>query len=148
MILDRLNTLSDAQLITTTVVSTDVIDLGPLGGGNTRRDIGQGEPVTIFSRIIATMTAAGGATLTAVLETSDDNTTYVPLITTAALAVATLVAGTTLIAQTVPRGVRRFLRMTYTVATGPMTAGSITTAIVDDYQDPTNTFASGFKLDT
>lgn len=40
MILDYLNMFSQAQAVTATAPSTDVIDLGPLSGGNDVRDIG------------------------------------------------------------------------------------------------------------
>lgn len=41
MILDYLNMFSQAQAVTATAPSTDVIDLGPLSGGNDVRDIGR-----------------------------------------------------------------------------------------------------------
>ncbi len=40
MILDYLNMFSQAQAVTATAPSTDVIDLGPLYAGNDVRDIG------------------------------------------------------------------------------------------------------------
>lgn len=153
MILDELTRFSNAQAITTSAVSTDTLDLGPLGSAgapnaNTRRDIGQGEPLTFFVHVRAGFTAGGAATLQAQLQTSDDNSTWVTLSDTGAVALANLGAGARVVAQSVPRGVRRYLRVNYVVGTGPMTAGSVDAALVLDYQDPSNNFGSGYKLDT
>lgn len=151
MITDQLNRFSDAQAITASAASTDVIDLGPLGSAgapnaNTRRDIGQGEPLTFFVHARAGFTAGGAATLQAQLQTSDDTATWVNLTDSGAVALANLGAGARIVAQSVPRGVRRYLRVNYTVGNGPMTAGSVDAGLVLDYQDPSNNFGSGFKV--
>lgn len=153
MITDELNRFSNNQAITASAASTDVIDLGPLGSAgsptaNTRRDIGQGRPLTFFVHARTAFTAGGAATLQVQLQTSDDNSTWVNLTDSGALALASLGAGARIAAQAVPRGVRRYLRVNYTVATGPMTAGAVDAGLVLDYQDPSNNFGSGFKLDT
>lgn len=153
MITDELNRFSNAQAVTATAVSTDVIDLGPLDSAgapnaNTRRDIGQGEPLTFFAHVRAAFTAGGAGTLNIQLQTSDDNSTYVTLYDSGALALAALTAGARAVAIAVPRGVRRYLRVNYVVGTGPMLTGTIDAGLVLDYQDPSNNFGSGFKLDT
>ena len=49
MILDYLNMFSQAQAVTATAPSTDVIDLGLLYTGNDVRDIGHGYPVEFIA---------------------------------------------------------------------------------------------------
>ena len=45
----------------------------------------------------------------------------------------------------IPRGGRRYLRVNYTVGTGPLTAGTFWAGLVKDVQD-TATYASGFVI--
>ncbi|WP_312388579.1 Bbp16 family capsid cement protein [Stutzerimonas nitrititolerans] len=145
MITDKLNTFSAAQAVTATAASTDVIDLGPLTHGNTRRDIGAGEPIHLVVAALTTATAAGEATVNFQLQTSDDNSTWVTLYDSGAVALAGLSAGKQPVAVAVPRGVRRYLRVNYVVGTGPLTAGSFFAGLVKDVQD-TAYYASGFTV--
>ena len=62
MITDKLNTFSAAQDVTASAASTDVLDLGPLTHGNTRRDIGAGEPIYLVVATLVAAAAAGAAT--------------------------------------------------------------------------------------
>lgn len=145
MITDKLNTFSAAQAVTATAASTDVIDLGPLTHGNTRRDIGAGEPLHFVVTALTTATASGAATVNFQLQTSDDNSTWVTLYDSGAVALAGLAAGKQPVAVAVPRGVRRYLRANYVVGTGPLTAGSFFAGLVKDVQDSTY-YASGFTI--
>jgi hypothetical protein len=145
MITDKLNTFSNAQLVTATAASTDVIDLGPLTHGNTRRDIGAGEPIYLVVAMLAAATAAGAATTNIQLQTSDDNATWVTLFDSGALALADLAAGKRPVQIAVPRGVRRYLRLNFVIGTGPLTAGSFWAGLVKDVQDNTK-YASGFVI--
>lgn len=145
MITDKLNTFSAAQAVTATAASTDVLDLGPLTHGNTRRDIGAGEPIHLVVSALTTATAAGAATVNFQLQTSDDNSTWVTLYDSGAVALAGLAAGKQPVAVAVPRGVRRYLRVNYVVGTGPLTAGSFFAGLVKDVQD-TAYYASGFTV--
>jgi hypothetical protein len=126
MIIDKQNTLSDGQAITATAVSTNVLDLG-----NTSRS-DEGAPVTLLAQVEEAFTAAGAATLTVTLET-DDNEAFssaTVLLSTAAIPKATLVRGYQLPISFLPANVERYVRLNYTVATGPMTAGKINAGIV------------------
>ena len=127
MILDNQTLLSNQQAITATAASTNVIDLGPIGYGIVR-DIGKGKPIPILVQVTEAFTAAGAATLTVALQTDDNagfgspKTAY----TTAAIALADLKAGNQITLDYIPRGTNeRFMRLYYTVATGPMTAGKV-----------------------
>lgn len=125
MILDKQNIMSEAQAITATAVSTNVIDLGATGTD-------QGEPVNLLLQVNEAFTAAGAGTLTITLET-DDNESFssaTVLLSTGAIPKATLALGYQAAISFLPANVERYIRLNYTVATGPMTAGKITAAIV------------------
>lgn len=145
MITDKLNTFSNGQAVTVTAASTDVLDLGPLTHGNTRRDIGAGEPIYLVVATLIAAAAAGAATTNIQLQTSDDNAAWVTLFDSGSLALASLTAGTRPVQVAVPRGVRRYLRVNYVIGTGPLTAGSFWAGLVKDVQDNTK-YASGFAI--
>lgn len=137
MFVDTQTELSDAQAVTATAISTNVIDLqAALGGGtniangNTLLDIGQGEDVYLVVNTAVTATDTGSdATLTVSLETATDaglTTGAVVHFSTAALAFASFAtAGTQLVAIKLPAAdYKRYLGVRYTVAAGPLTAGA------------------------
>jgi len=127
MILDKLLTFSEAQAVTASAASTDVIDLGPIDG--TRRDIGVGYPLEFFATVNTTATAAGAATVNIQLQTSPDNSTWTTLSSSGDLALSALASGKRVVSQKVPQGVLRYLRVNYVVGTGPLTAGAFTAGI-------------------
>lgn len=135
MILDKLLMFSEKQAVTATAASTDVIDLGPIDG--TRRDIGVGYPLEFWATVDTTATAAGAATLNVQLQTSPDNSTWTTIYDSGALALAALTAGKRLFSAKVPAGVQKSLRVNYTVATGPLTAGAFTSGINLDVDNST-----------
>ena len=145
MITDKLNTFSSAQVVTASAPSTDVIDLGPLTHGNTRRDIGAGEPIYLVVVAQASAAAAGAATANIQLQTSEDNSAWVTLFDSGSLSLASLGAGARPVQIAVPRGVRRYLRVNYVIGTGPLTAGAFWAGLVKDVQDNIK-YASGIKF--
>ncbi len=139
MILDAQLEFSDAQAVTATAVSTNVVDLGPVAD-NPLRDIGTGEEMYL---VVSTQDAAtdvgSDATLTVTLEsstTADLATTPTVHFTTGALAFATFSpSGASLIAVKLPRGdYKRYLGVRYTVASGPLTAGTFNAFLTKDAQ--------------
>lgn len=117
---------SDDQAVTVTAPSTNIMD--QLAAGNA-----VGREVTLDVRVKTTFTAGGSATMTIALET-DNNASFssaVVLWQATTVAVAALTAGKKWRVK-VPIGAERYLRMNYTVATGPMTAGAIDAALVQD----------------
>jgi len=136
MLMDRQNLFSSAQAVTASAASTDIIDLG------SSRDVGAGESLEVIVVVDTTFTAGGSATLDVALQTDTSSGfgSAVTLLSTGATAVATLAAGVALARFKVPRGTLRYLRLYYTVATGPMTAGTITAGISLGRQD-TATYA-------
>lgn len=135
MILDKLLMFSEAQAVTASAASTDVIDLAPIDG--TRRDIGVGYPLEFWANVNNTATAAGAATLNVQLQTSPDNSTWTTLYDSGTLALAALTAGKRLFSAKVPAGVQRYLRVNYVVGTGPLTAGAFTSGINLDVDNNT-----------
>lgn len=133
MIMDALLTLADGQTVTDSAPSTDTLDLGA------DRDIGGGTPLELVVSVEETATAAGAATLTLALETDDDPAfgTVETLVTSPAYPVGILTRGTTLFRIAVPRGTRRYLRLGFAVANGPLTAGRFSAALVATRQDTT-----------
>lgn len=132
MILDNQTLLSNQQAITASAASTNIIDLGPINTGIVR-DIGKGHPIPILVQVTEDFAAAGAGTLTVAIQT-DDNSAFSSaktVYTTAALALADLKAGRQITLDYIPRGTNeRFMRLNYTVGTGPMTAGKVHAGIL------------------
>lgn len=129
-IIDKFLQVSNAQVITATAVSTDVIDAGATKNPAIGRDLGGGTQLFLEVTVGATFTAAGAGTLTIALQDSADNATFADVLTTPPLALASLVVGSRFYIP-LPAKMRRYIRANYTVATGPMTAGNVSAQIVD-----------------
>ena len=136
MITDKLLMFSEAQAVTNTAASTDVIDLGPIDGN--RRDIGVGYPLEFWALVNEAATASGEATVNIQLQTSENNSSWSTIYDSGELAKATLKAGKRVVSAKVPAGVQRYLRVNYSVATGPLTAGKFTAGISLDVDANTN----------
>lgn len=121
MILDNELTFSNAQAVTATAASTNVVDLG------VDRDIGIGEPVYLAVQVGTAF--AGLTSLTVELQTSDDNSTWSALYNSGAIPVANLTAGAQPVRVVVPSRTKRYLRVNYTVA-GTGTAGTVTASLL------------------
>lgn len=120
-ILDNELTFSNAQAVTATAVSTNVVDLG------VDRDIGIGEPVYLAVQVGAAF--AGLTSLTVELQTSADNSTWSTLYNSGAIPLADLTAGAQPVRVVVPSRTERYLRVNYTVA-GTGTAGTVTASLL------------------
>ena len=139
MYIDKQAEFSDAQAVTATAISTNVIDLiSNASGKNPLRDIGTGQNVYL---VVMTQTAAtdsgSDATLTVdLLSDSTDNLATSPTVhfSTGALAFAAFApAGSLLAAVKLPQGnYERYLGVRYTVASGPLTAGNFDAFLTTD----------------
>lgn len=135
MIYDNTLLFSDAQAITNTAPSTNVIDHGATGtpyGSNTplTRDIGIGEEkVPLSVRVVTAFT--GLTSLQVVLQTSADNATWLDVEGSRAVPAAELVAGFQFhVPDDFPEGLRRrYTRLNYVVV-GAATAGAVTAGAV------------------
>lgn len=142
MILDKFLEFSDAQAVTATAISTNVVDLAPLGNGvgtNTVRDIGAGEDLYLIVRTLTAATDVGSdATLTVTFESSATenlNSSTVHFSTVALAFAAFSPAGTELVRIALPGGnYQRYIGVRYTVANGPLTGGTFDAFIVKDAQ--------------
>jgi hypothetical protein len=113
--------LSVAQAVTSTgdTVSTNQYDNG---SANTA-EIGLQDETWLSVLCSTTATSGGAATVQAVLQDSADGSTWADVIAGAALPVASVIAGATLMQLCVPIGTRRYLRVVYRVGTAALTAG-------------------------
>jgi Bbp16-like protein len=146
MITDAFAQLSSAQAVTATAVSTNTIDL------SVARDLGPGQELNVAFSVDTTATAAGAATVQFQIISSATSNLASPtiLVETDAIPKATLVAGFRF-ALDIPRTQitalgQRFLGVQYTVATGPLTAGAFSAAVVMDYADAVKSYPSGFTV--
>ncbi len=128
MIFDSTFLFSDGQAITATANSTNVVDLGVV------RDIGKGVPVPIVIQVTEDFDEL--TTLTATIQTDDNEGFSSPstIATSGAIAAADLVAGYQFPLQYMPLHTQRYLRVVYTVAGDPPTAGRVTAGVVAGHQ--------------
>lgn len=158
MYVDKMTEFSDAQAVTATAISTNVLDLfSTVTGGdtnitpNTRIDIGAGEDVYLVVAVpVAITDASSDATLTVTLECADDaalTTNAQVIYSTGSLAFATYsAAGTRICAIKVPSfACRRYLGVRYTVGAGPFTAGAIDAFLTTNI-DAQRIYKSGFTV--
>ena len=119
MIIDRFNEFSDAQAVTASAASTNVVDLKAAGNI-------EGKPYYLIIKTNASATASGDATVTFALQTdsAENFGSATTLWTSAAIGKAALTAGTEVVRLPINgMPLKRYTRVYYTVATGPLTAG-------------------------
>lgn len=110
MILDYKTQMSDAQALTATAVSTDVLDL------DNDDNIGKGEPMAVAISVgVAADYSDTDETYTFAVQTSSDNSTFTTVTTTGAINGDDLPAGHIVV---LPLGHSndRYLRVNYTLA--------------------------------
>lgn len=135
MIFDKQALFSDAQAITATAASTNVIDLGAPGTPKHAKapitqDFGRGRPVPLRVQVVE---AFNNLTSLAVAIQVDDNEAFSSpkTVATQTIALADLVAGKVAAIDYVPRGTdERFMRLNYTVTGTAPTTGKVTAGLV------------------
>ena len=127
MIIDKSLELSSAQAVTASAASTNYIDLGAAGNV-----IGNEPYLVIQTREAAT--ASGSATVNFVIQTAADSafTSPVVLFDSGAVGKAALTLNSCPVKVKMPLGLKRYVRVYYTVATGPLTAGKFDAFIAED----------------
>ena len=128
MIIDKFLQVSDAQAVTASAASTDVIDFGQ-ASPNTGMD----DRTSMVITVDEAAAASGAATVTISVQDSADNSTFADVAVTAAIGKATLAAGYQIVIP-MPTKLRRYCRVYYTVATGPLTAGKFSAQVVSGVQ--------------
>lgn len=131
MYVDAQNLFSDAQAITASAASTNLIDLG------SARDIGVGQELYVVAVVDIGFTDAGSdSTVTVTLET-DDNAAFTSAATVQTIGTfaALTAAGSRLVARLQPSAAwEQYVRAYYTVANGNLTTGSLTVFLTIDIQ--------------
>jgi hypothetical protein len=127
MILDKQNLFSEDQAITATANSTNIIDLGADNALVNTPNLKDAELYVQVTADFATLTS-----LTVTLTTDNDVAfgSETTLLTSAAIAAASLVAGYKFKFSKLPEGTERYLRLTYTVAGSDATTGTIMAGLV------------------
>jgi hypothetical protein len=128
MFIDKNLQVSNAQAVTATAASTDVIDFG-----QANPNVGMDDRSSMAITVDAAATAVGDATVTFAVQDSADNVTFADVSVSAAIGKAALVAGYQHIIP-MPTKLRRYCRVNYTVATGPLTAGAFSAQVVSGSQ--------------
>lgn len=129
MILDNETLLSNAQAITADAGSTNQIDLSPRASGIVR-DIGPGKSVPITIQVVETFNNLTNIVVS--IQTDEDSAFGSPqtVISTAAIPLASLVAGYTFNLDFIPRGTNeRYMRVFYDITGTAPTTGKITAGV-------------------
>lgn len=131
MIIDKFLQVSNEQAVTSSAASTDVIDFG-----QTTPNVGMDDRSSMVVTVDEAAAASGAATVTVSVQDSADNSSFADVAVTAAIGKATLVAGYQIVIP-MPVKLRRYCRVYYTVATGPLTAGKFSAQVVTGIQQNT-----------
>lgn len=140
MIFDRQNQFSDAQAITATAASTDVIDFGapqtPKHAKNAiTRDMGKGNKPKLRIQVVEAFNNLTTLTISVQVDDAVGFGTAVTVIDQA-VPLAALVRGYVVPIEAIPRGAnRRYMRLLYTVAGTAPTLGKITAGLVFDNEE-------------
>lgn len=149
MILDRQNTVSNAQAVTATAVSTDTIDLG------VARDVGAGEDLRFGINIDQSFNNLTTLEIQVIsASTADLVTGQTVLASTGAIALAQLTAGRRPLELELPKSNilnlplgQRFLGLRYVVAGTAPTTGQVTSYIQKDFiQDIGRHYPVGYTV--
>lgn len=124
---------SDGQAETTQAAhdSDTKLDMGTgfnEWGTATIADYGETNKMWLHVRVSTAWTTSASGTLAVALQDSADNSSFAavtPALGSAATAAATLVAGYSILRVPLPHGLRRYLKLVYTIGTGAMTAGAV-----------------------
>lgn len=141
MIFDLTTLFSNAQPITATAVSTNIIDLGnpgtPYGAAQLRRDIGKGKEIPLSVTVVQSFNNLTSLTISIQKATDTAFTTPITVFQSPAYALADLAIGARyLLPDAIPVGTDlRYIRLNYTVAGIAPTLGQITAGVVMGGQD-------------
>lgn len=134
MRIDKFNQFSDAQAVTATAISENVIDAQHVS--NTLKDLGAGEELYLVVVCTTAMTDAGSdSTVTVTLESDSaaDLATSATVHVTLPVFAALSAAGTQRVVA-IPQSLlyERYLGVRYTVANGNLTTGSFTAFLTEE----------------
>lgn len=131
IVMDGKLLLSDKQIIASTAAAFDsetVLDFGAADP-----NVGVGTPLWLAVAVQTACAGASGSTFLVTASDAADGSTFSLLFGTsigtaagfagAATSIFTIAAGTQLINQPLPAGIRRYFKLTYTIGTTALTAG-------------------------
>lgn len=136
MLLDNENLFSDAQAVTVSDASTNIVKMASTSRNMT--EVSFGEPIPLLLQVVQDF--VGCTSVKVAVQTSADETFSNPknLAESAAIPAAELVAGYKFPINYIPKGNLGYMRTYYTVV-GTATAGKITAGVVaghdNSYQD-------------
>lgn len=138
MITDLTTLFSNAQAITATANSTNILDLGAPGtipgpGGTALvRDVGKGEPIPLLVTVVQSFNNLTSLTISLQVATDTAFTSPVTVDVSPTYALADLAVGARyLLPDSIPVGSNlRYMRLVYTVAGTAPTTGQITAGLV------------------
>lgn len=136
MYMDKENLFCEDLAVTTSAASTNIIDLHNVADRS-------GNPPPLVGAVDEAFAASGDGTLAIEFQESVDAafTSPIVVVSTGAIAKTALGAGVDLIdlLPEMPRFTKRWVRLYFTVATGPFTAGKLTLGYAVDSQTNTAT---------
>lgn len=136
MLFDTQSLFSDAQAVTGSAASTNVIDLGAPGTPQhavapITQDLGRGRPIPIVVQVVTDFAALTSLQVGLQVDTVENFASPTTVVSTAAIALANLKAGYRFSLEWLPTGMdERFARLYYTVGGSNATAGAITAGLV------------------
>lgn len=131
MIIDKALQVSDDQAVTATAESTDVIDFGQATPNS-----GMAGMLSMVVTVGEAAAATGAATVTFSVQDSADNSSFADVVSSAAIGKAALPLGAQVVIP-MPVAHRRYVRLNYTVGTGPLTTGKFSAQVVTGIQQNT-----------
>lgn len=144
MIMDKNTLLSSAQALTTTAYSTYSYDL------SVARDLGIGDnDIGIFIRVIAALTGGTSVQFQFITSANADLSSETVIVSTPAIAAASLTAGTEWLRIDVPAislaaSVQRYIGFKYTIV-GTFGAGTVTAGFILEPREGLVYYASGLN---
>lgn len=127
MLLDAKLLMSNQQAITANAASTDVIDRGDT------KDVGRAGDIPLLVQVTETFNNLTSLAI-AIQTDSDSGFGTAVTLATVTVALADLKAGYQLPIITLPKGVKRYLRLNYTVTGTAPTTGKVTAGIAAGVQ--------------
>lgn len=147
MILDTMEQFSSAQSVAAAVgdiVSTNVYDTGA-GPNAFAGDMGAGESLWLFAKMVAALTSGGAGTIQVVFQDSADNATFADKMVGPVFAVAGATANSVIAKMRLPMGLRRYWRVVFRIAGATTTGGTASAYIAKDVE-ALQYGASGFTV--
>ena len=139
MLFDAKLLFSDAQAVTETAVSTNVVDVGkssrvPYATQDLKRDVGPGEPQAIRIQVVEDFATLTSLMVTLQTDDAENFSSPTSIAVSPAVAVADLKAGKYFSIEYLPHDCKRYLRLNYTVTGTAATAGKLTSGMVAAHQ--------------